>query len=155
MRTAKTLIRLSGCPGWSESLLCVHAILLVLSWGGSYNKEYDWTVQHHKSNIWVGILFFDYPFKINECCCHAALFLWQLQHFMNTGCLSNTVVMTIVTFVFTLMADYPFKINKFCCHAALFLWQLQHFMNMGCLSNTVAMATVTRFFLKHNCKFNR
>ena len=33
MRTAKTLIRLGGCPGWSESSLGAHAILLVLSWG--------------------------------------------------------------------------------------------------------------------------
>ena len=37
MRTAKTLIRLGGCPGWSESSLGAHATLLVLSWGGSYN----------------------------------------------------------------------------------------------------------------------
>ena len=29
--TAKTLIRLGGCSGWSESLLGTHAILLVLS----------------------------------------------------------------------------------------------------------------------------
>ena len=36
MQTAKTLIRLGGCPGWSESSLGAHAILLVLSWGGSY-----------------------------------------------------------------------------------------------------------------------
>ena len=36
MRTAKTLIRLGACPGWSESSLDAHAILLVLSWGGSY-----------------------------------------------------------------------------------------------------------------------
>ena len=35
MRTAKTLIRLGGCLGWSESSLGAHAILLVLSWGGS------------------------------------------------------------------------------------------------------------------------
>ena len=34
-RTAKTLIRLGGCPGWSESLLGTKVILLVLSWGGS------------------------------------------------------------------------------------------------------------------------
>ena len=33
---AKTLIRLGGCPGWSESSLGAHAILLVLSWCGSY-----------------------------------------------------------------------------------------------------------------------
>ena len=32
MRTAKTLIRLGGCPGWSESLLGAHTTLLVLSW---------------------------------------------------------------------------------------------------------------------------
>ena len=35
-RTVKTLIRLGGCPGWSESLLGTHAISLVLSWGGSF-----------------------------------------------------------------------------------------------------------------------
>ena len=31
----KTLIRLGGCPGWSESSLGAYAILLVLSRGGS------------------------------------------------------------------------------------------------------------------------
>ena len=36
MRTAKTLIRLGECPGWSESSLGAHAILLVLSWGSSF-----------------------------------------------------------------------------------------------------------------------
>ena len=36
MRTAKTLIRLGRCPGWSESSLGAHAILLGLLWGGSY-----------------------------------------------------------------------------------------------------------------------
>ena len=36
MRTAKTLIRLGGCPGWSESSLDAQAILLVLSCRGSY-----------------------------------------------------------------------------------------------------------------------
>ena len=35
MRTAKTLIRLGGYLGWSESSLGAYA-LLVLSWGGSY-----------------------------------------------------------------------------------------------------------------------
>ena len=34
-RTAKTLIRLGGCPGWSESSLGIKDILLVLSWGSS------------------------------------------------------------------------------------------------------------------------
>ena len=42
MRTAKTLIRLGGCPGWSESSLDAHAILLVLSWGGSFINSNFW-----------------------------------------------------------------------------------------------------------------
>ena len=32
-RTAKILIRLGGCPGWSESSLGAQSFLLVLSWG--------------------------------------------------------------------------------------------------------------------------
>ena len=36
MRTAKTLIRLGGCQGWSESSLGAYAILLVLSCRGSH-----------------------------------------------------------------------------------------------------------------------
>ena len=36
--TAETLIRLGGCPGWSESLLCTQLILLVLSCCGSFDK---------------------------------------------------------------------------------------------------------------------
>ena len=31
----RRLIRLGGCPGWSESSLGAHAISSVLSWGGS------------------------------------------------------------------------------------------------------------------------
>ena len=34
-RTVKTLIRLGGCPGWSESWLGAQVIMMVLSWGGS------------------------------------------------------------------------------------------------------------------------
>ena len=36
--TAKTLIRLGRCPGWSESSLGAPTILLVLSWGSSNQK---------------------------------------------------------------------------------------------------------------------
>ena len=39
MRTVKTLIRQGGCQGWSESSLGSHAILLVLSWGGSNSEK--------------------------------------------------------------------------------------------------------------------
>ena len=41
MRTAKTLIRLGGCQGWSESSLGAHAILIVLSWGGSNEPSHE------------------------------------------------------------------------------------------------------------------
>ena len=49
MRTAKTLIRLGGCPGRSESSLGTQIILLVLSCHGSYAvinliKETTWEV---------------------------------------------------------------------------------------------------------------
>ena len=43
MQTAKTLIRLGGHPGWSESSLGTRAILLVLSWGGSYYCRGNYT----------------------------------------------------------------------------------------------------------------
>ena len=33
---AQRMLTLGGCPGWSESSLGAHAILLVLSWGGSF-----------------------------------------------------------------------------------------------------------------------
>ena len=38
-RTSKTLIRLGGCPGWSESSLGAKIILLVLSWRDSYTLD--------------------------------------------------------------------------------------------------------------------
>ena len=48
MRTAKTLIRLGRCPGWSESSLGGHPILLVLSWGGSnLSWPETWLCSHH------------------------------------------------------------------------------------------------------------
>ena len=51
MWTAKTLIRLGGCPGWSESPLGVQAILLVLSWDGS-NLSQECYVYHS----WIGFI---------------------------------------------------------------------------------------------------
>ena len=36
----RRLIRLGGCPGWSESSLGAHAILFVLSWGGSFCQQH-------------------------------------------------------------------------------------------------------------------
>ena len=44
---AKTQISLGicGCPGWSESSLDAYAILLVLSWGGSTQKQPTYIIQ--------------------------------------------------------------------------------------------------------------
>ena len=45
MRTAKTLIRLGGCPGWSESSLGAQPhIRLVLWWGGSLYYMYSYSI---------------------------------------------------------------------------------------------------------------
>ena len=61
MWTAKTLIRLGGCPGWSEYSLGAHAVLLVLSWGGSYSNDgqfettilsQDETSSPRQKNLW-------------------------------------------------------------------------------------------------------
>ena len=46
-RTAKTLIRLDGCPGWSESSLGTKVILLVLSWSGSKCFFFESTYAAH------------------------------------------------------------------------------------------------------------
>ena len=51
---AKTLIRLGGCPGWSESSRGAHAILLVLSCAGSYNFSKSWNGLniHKEPELW-------------------------------------------------------------------------------------------------------
>ena len=57
-----------------------------------------------------------YPFKMNEFCCHGVSFLWQLQHFMNMMCLSNTVAMaTFVRFLLKIIGDL---IDKICYSAS-------------------------------------
>ena len=53
MPTAKTLIRLGGCPGWSESSMGAHATLLVLSRDG---LNYDLCISR-ECPVWtVGLL---------------------------------------------------------------------------------------------------
>ena len=56
MRTAKTLIRLGGCPGWSESLLGAQVITLVLSCSGSNNNKivnpYPYNVSRILTKFW-------------------------------------------------------------------------------------------------------
>ena len=58
----------------------------------------------------------DYPFKMNELCCHGALFLWQFQHFMNIGCLSNAVAKaTVMRFLLKITTHL---IDKICYYAS-------------------------------------
>ena len=58
----------------------------------------------------------DYPFTMYEFCCHGALFLWQLQHFINMGCLSNMVAMaTLTRFLLKITANL---IDKICYYAS-------------------------------------
>ena len=54
MRTAKTLIRLGGCPGWSEPSLGAHVILFVLWCCGSFFKYLHRTKLY--SIIWTSAL---------------------------------------------------------------------------------------------------
>ena len=66
MRTAKTLIRLGGCPGWSESSLDAQFILLLLLCGGSNQHKrkarrtalFKMTIALERSiiNYWVKFL---------------------------------------------------------------------------------------------------
>ena len=77
--------------------------------------------ERHNAKIGIGILFFyaymaDYTFKWNEFCCHGGLFLWQLQYFMNRGCLSNTVVMAKFTRI--LLKITANLIDKICYNAS-------------------------------------
>ena len=56
MRTAKTLSRRGGCPGWSESSLGAH-ILLVVSWGGSNSiisvSDHCLFIYSSESETWI------------------------------------------------------------------------------------------------------
>ena len=84
-----------------------------------YDEEHSGTVQRHNSNIWVGIFFsciwLIIPSKMNEFCCHGALFLWQLHHFFNMGCLSNMVA--IATYMKCLLKITANLIVNICYYA--------------------------------------
>ena len=58
----------------------------------------------------------DYLFKMNEFCSHGALYLWQLKHLMNMGCLSTVVAMaTFMRFLLKITANL---IGKICYYAS-------------------------------------
>ena len=68
MRTAKTLIRLGGCPGWSESSLGAEVILLFSSCGGSVDL-----------NIWSGTWFLACRICSKDFCLHFVIWIEDNQ----------------------------------------------------------------------------
>ena len=63
--TAKTLIRLGGCPGWSESSLGAQIMLLVLSRGSSYQNwsAADKKISKKENCILKWIFYLDLKFQ--------------------------------------------------------------------------------------------
>ena len=85
MRTAKTLIRL----GWSESSLGAHAILLVLSWGGSFYISTTLNV------LWSRPCFFRRPFQGSG---WPLWFISCIATIMVFPCIAMLLFLNIVTF---------------------------------------------------------
>ena len=76
----------------------------------------NFIIQIYEQDYFPFMHMVDYPFKMNEFCCHGALFLWQLQHFMNMVCLSNMAAMATVTrFSLKMIADL---IDKICYYVS-------------------------------------
>ena len=74
MRTAKTLIRLGGCLGWSESSLGAQVILLVLSCGGSFDCITPW--------IYSNCVISDSSLRRHGSYCHnIGFYLWTEKAF--------------------------------------------------------------------------
>ena len=110
MRTAKILIRLSGCPGRFESSLCAHAILLVLSCAGSidYLKFCGFTCTPSVFFSFSPILSFDFV-----CAIATALVFGQLlglTHFQ----VYITFVRLLRCFVRILSCLFPYSWVRYC-----------------------------------------
>ena len=77
----------------------------------------------------------DYFFMMNEFCCHGALFLWQLKHFMNMWCLSNIAAMA--TFTRILHKIIANLVDKICYYASR--------MNYPSLNGSLKLQYLTNF----------
>ena len=68
MLTAKTLIRLGKCPGWSESSLGAHATLFVLSCCGSnilsFTKTWNWNLHKKYDEFYTNLNWLEEKFVI-------------------------------------------------------------------------------------------
>ena len=78
--------------------------------------QYNVIIQIYEWEYFSFVRMADYPFKMNEFCCHGALLLWQLKHFMNMGSLSNTITMAAFTgFLLKITANL---IDKICDYSS-------------------------------------
>ena len=73
LQTAKALIRLGGCQGWSESSLGAQAILLVFSCSGAFDWHILQTTRLKKSSLMVTML----PLIIS--CCYRDIAIYFAQ----------------------------------------------------------------------------
>ena len=93
--TAKTWIRLGGCPVWSESLLGTQIIMLVLSWGGSNHSLWHLCV----TKIWINF--------------HWSLIL-VLWNYVETGTTwwnwTTSILATSALFVLTIKHSHHYQI---------------------------------------------
>ena len=139
--TAKTLIRLGRCPGWSESLLGVHAILLILSrCGSNFSQKFHFPTSDCKIKALLlpqpRKLYFDIMVALSlsdtDCCdiftstivedftfcLNVWSFLWFwyalsiLNVFLCIKCLFNGVVYLDVCFIFSLVSNEIFCRSK-------------------------------------------
>ena len=87
MQTAKSLIRLGRCPGWSESSLGVKIILFVLSCCGSFYKLL--LDGHNNFSSWSKILTTVINHKLRSCWPTQVFYLawkcplWKMKRFIN------------------------------------------------------------------------
>ena len=86
-RTAKTVIRLGGCPGWSKSSVGAQSFLLVLSRGGSYIVRILDDPTAVLLLICPGvvkwIVFFFYFYLHNVFCSAVVVCMFQLRKFLH------------------------------------------------------------------------
>ena len=143
-RTAKTLIRLCGCSGWSESSLGAHAILLVLSWGGSnlcrdlsevscylcdsflYWLGFIWCADYcSQQHINSGVTFVIMPQNVKKrvlfCHCYSEISKWRHCHIKST---SKT--RTTKPFPSFVASPRLYHINKYCSTKWCVLHRLMH-----------------------------
>ena len=104
----KTLIRLGGCPGWSESSLGAHATLLVLSWGGSF-------IFIQKDSF----VFWSYKFELATSQNHSYFVISQLVLLKHPNCDTKSSFIFFFFFFFLFILLYFFLQRKTVFHSLM------------------------------------